>query len=315
MKIIDTHCDALWKMQMAKRKVLYDGPLSYRNAAELETNLERLQAGGVKVQFFAIFILPDVPADEQWQHALEQVDLFYTEILGKNPEMKHIREFSEINDLKEGEIGAVLTLEGAECIGNDITKLQTLYRLGVKSFGLTWNHANLCADGSGEPRGAGLTNFGKKVVALNNEHQVFTDVSHLSDQAFWDVLETAELPFASHSNARAICNHPRNLSDDMIRALIEKNGLMHIVFFPDFIKGNSSTVTIDDVIRHIEHICSLGGEKHIGFGSDFDGINRYVENFAHSGEYPNLINELLKHYPEETVRGFAYENFMRRVAE
>src|SRR5690625_650785 len=100
MKIIDTHCDALYKMQLAKRGIEFTKPLDFRSSPELDTNLERLQAGGVKVQFFAVFILPDVPSDEKWQHALEQVDLFHSEILGKNPEMKQIKQFSDIEDLK-----------------------------------------------------------------------------------------------------------------------------------------------------------------------------------------------------------------------
>ena len=313
MYVIDTHCDALLKLQMAKRRVEYDAPLHFRKSAELGTNLERLKTGGVRVQFFAIFIHPSIPTDEQWQHALEQVDLFHSEIIGKNPEMKHIKSFTEINHLKQGEIGAVLTLEGAECIGNDLMKLKTLYRLGVLSVGLTWNDANLCADGAGEVRGAGLTAFGKEVVALNNENRILTDVSHLSDAAFWDVLEHAHYPFASHSNARAICNHQRNLPDDAIQALIGKGGFIHTVFNPLFIRENSTKATISDLIKHIDHLCALGAEKHIGFGSDFDGISTFIDNLSHAGEYQNLINELLKFYSEETVKGFAYNNFMNHI--
>src|SRR5690606_3795964 len=96
-----------------------------------------------------------------------------------------------------------------------------LYRLGVLSLGLTWNKANLLADGASEPRGGGLTEFGREVVALNNKYGVLTDVSHLSERGFWDVIELAEAPFASHSNARALCDHPRNLTDEQIRALIQ----------------------------------------------------------------------------------------------
>lgn len=313
MKIIDTHCDALLKLQHTKRRIDCDTPLNFRTSPELETNMLRLKKGGVRVQFFAIFIYPDIPTDEQWQHALEQADMFHSEIIGKNPEMKHIRSFTEIDNLKPGEIGAVLTLEGAECIGNDLTKLRTLYRLGVLSVGLTWNYANLCADGAGEVRGAGLTAFGKEVVALNNENRILTDVSHLSDQAFWDVLEHADYPFASHSNARSICNHPRNLPDEAIQALIGKGGFIHIVFNPPFIRENSEEASILDLIRHIDHICSLGGEKYLGFGSDFDGISSFVDRLSHAGEYQNLINELLKSYPEEIVKGFAYDNFMNHA--
>src|SRR5699024_8835648 len=125
------------------------------------------------------------------QHALEQIDLFYTEVLGKHPEIKHITKWSDFDDLKSNEMGAVLTLEGADAFGDDLTKLRHLYRLGVMEIGLTWNHANLCADGAEEPRGGGLTVLGKEVVKLNNRHQVLTDVSHASEKSFWDIMELA----------------------------------------------------------------------------------------------------------------------------
>src|SRR5699024_5264132 len=238
MKIIDTHCDALLKLQIEKRKVWEEERtlLNYRSADVLDTNLNRLQQGNVMTQFYAIFIEPDVPANEKWQHALEQIDLFYTEVLAKHPEMKHIKQWEDMHTLKDGEIGAVLTLEGADAFGNDLVKLRHLYRLGVLSIGLTWNNANLCADGAGEPRGGGLTLLGKEVVQLNNEHRVFTDVSHLSVAGFWDVMELASYPFASHSNARAICDHPRNLYDDQVKAMFANQGLIHVVFNPPFIR-------------------------------------------------------------------------------
>lgn len=310
MKVIDAHCDALFKLQMAKRGKYYDHLLEFRDAPEIETNLKRLQTGGVKVQFFAIFIHPDVPTNEQWQHVLEQVDLFYKEILEKNREMKHIKNFAEIKYLKDNEIGAVLTLEGAEGFGNDLLKLEILIRLGILSVGLTWNHANLCADGIGESRGGGLTTFGKEVVQLINQREILVDVSHLSDQGFWDVVELAEYPFASHSNARTIHNHLRNLPDEAITTLLAKGGHIHVVFNPPFISKKNEETQITDLIRHIEHICSLGGEKQIGFGSDYDGITSFIKGLEHAGLYPNLINELLKYYPEDIVKGFASENIM-----
>lgn len=311
MKIFDTHCDALLKLQMAKRNALFNGELlDFQHAKELDTNFERLQAGGVKVQFFAVFIHPDFPSDEKWQHALEQIDLFYSEILGKNPLMKHIKSWKDIDSLKADEVGAVLTLEGADAFGNDLVKLRQLYRLGVLSIGLTWNNANLCADGVGDPRGAGLTVLGKKVVRLNNEHHVFTDVSHLSLNGFWDVMELAKYPIASHSNARALCDHPRNLNDEQIKAMFDKNGMIDVVFCPQFINKDSEQATISDLILHVDHFCSLGGIKNIGIGSDFDGISAYITDLNNASEFPNLINELQKHYSEAEVEGFAYRNFL-----
>lgn len=308
------HCDALFKMQVAKRDSLYHKPLlNFTDAKELDANYQRLQAGGVKVQFFAIFLHPDLPSDEKWQHAMEQVDLFHSEIIQKNLLMRHIQNWQDIHELKDDEIGAVLTLEGAEPIGNDIGKLRHLYRLGVRSVGLTWNFANLCADGAGETRGAGLTLFGKDVVSVNNENRILTDVSHLSEKAFWDVMELADYPFASHSNARALCDHPRNLSDKQARAMFNQKAMINTVFFPSFINADSEQATIPDLIRHIDHFCSLGGVEHIGFGSDFDGIKIFTEGLKNAGDYPNLINELQKHFTESQVEGFAYQNFMNHL--
>ncbi|MCT1902202.1 dipeptidase [Oceanobacillus sojae] len=311
MKVIDTHCDALLKLQTAR---LEQRKLDFRNAPEIETNLKRLEAGNVSVQFFAIFVNPEtVTTTDQWKHAEEQATLFHEEIVEKNENVKFIRDWKDIRTLASGEIGAVLTLEGAEAIGNDMEKLQKLYQMGVKSFGLTWNPANLCADGAGEPRGAGLTTLGKEVVRLNNENKVLTDVSHLSVKAFWDVMELADYPIASHSNTRAICDHPRNLYDDQLKALIAKNAPIHFALYPVFLKKNARTATVADLCEHIDHVCALGGEKNIGFGSDFDGISCYIDNITNSSGYDYLLNELQKHYSEEQVRGFAYQNFMNML--
>lgn len=302
MKVIDTHCDTLlklWKMPRQK---------SFRNSGEYQTNLHRLQKGNVTLQCFAIFIPPHVKVEEKFQVALGQIDMFHRHVLAE-PSMKQITCWEEVEQLQPHEIGAVLTLEGADAFGNDLTKLKKLYELGVKSIGLTWNHANLCADGIGEKRGAGLTDLGKQVVHLNNEHLVWTDVSHLSEKGFWDVMEIADYPIASHSNSKSLCNHPRNLTDEQAEMLFKRNGFVSVVFYPLFVKSDEK-VTIKDMINHIDHFCSLGGVKKVCFGSDFDGIERSVEKLEDASMYPNLINELLKHFKEDEVRGFAHQNFL-----
>jgi membrane dipeptidase len=303
MYIIDFHCDALLKLWESK------GALRFSNALELETNKTRLQQGKVKVQCFAIFIDPSIHSDHKFQCALEQIDYFYQEVLGNNPEMKHIKNWGDFDQLKSGEIGAMLTLEGADAIGNDLTRLRILYQLGVRSVGLTWNNANLAADGAGEPRGGGLTLFGKEIVRLNNQFQVLTDVSHLSERAFWDVIDLADYPIASHSNSRALCDHPRNLYDAQAKAMFEKGGMIHVVYCPPFIKKNGQA-SVADLVNHIDHFCGLGGKKQIGLGSDFDGISTYVKGLEDASKSQNLINELLKYFKEEEVKGFAYKNFL-----
>ncbi|PYZ94603.1 diguanylate cyclase [Salipaludibacillus keqinensis] len=302
MKVFDLHCDALLKLHDDRKR-------SFTNHPALDVNLERLKEGNVSLQVFAIFVEPEIPSDEKFQTALEQIDLFHREVVGKHDKVKKISQWNDIHQLKEDEIGAMLSLEGADAFGNDLTKLRTLYQLGVKSVGLTWNNANLCADGLGEPRAGGLTELGFEVVALNNEHKVWTDVSHLSIRSFWDVLETAKYPIASHSNSKAICSHRRNLDDEQAKAIFRKNGLMGMVYSPPFV-NNTEVATTDDLIKHIDHLCSIGGVEHIALGSDFDGVSTFVKDLDHSGKYQILIEELLKRFKEEEVRGFAYKNVL-----
>lgn len=306
MEVIDLHCDALLKLWEGK------GRLSFADAPELDTNKQRLKEGQVKVQCFAIFIDPKIKQELQFQIVLEQIDYFYREVLEKNPDMKQIKSWPDFYKLKPNQIGAMLTLEGVDAIGNDLTKLSILYQLGVMSVGLTWNTANLAADGALEPRGAGLTLFGREIVRLNNQYQVLTDVSHLSEQAFWDAIELAQYPIASHSNSKVLCNHPRNLTDEQAMAMFKRGGTVHVVYYPPFVKevGNAS---ISDLIKHIDRFCALGGVKQIGLGSDFDGINMFVDNLENASKMQNLLNELLKQYKEEEVIGFAYQNFLNRL--
>jgi membrane dipeptidase len=303
MNIIDLHCDVLMKLWEGK------GALSFENSPELDANKKRLQKGKVKIQCFAIFIPPELKVEEKFQAALEQIDYFLTEVIGKNTDMKQIFNWCDFDQLKQHKIGAMLTLEGVDCIGNDLEKLSMLYLLGVRSVGLTWNNANLAADGVGEPRGAGLTSFGKEIVAFNNQHKLLTDVSHLSEKAFWDVLDTADYPIASHSNSRTICDHPRNLSDNQAKAIFKKNGMVHVVYYPLFVSAKQH-VTIKDLIKHIDHFCSLGGVSQIGLGSDFDGISAHIIGLENASKQQNLINELLKYYSEDQVKGFAGGNFL-----
>ncbi|HET7521897.1 MAG TPA: dipeptidase [Bacillales bacterium] len=303
MKLFDAHCDVLLKMWE-------DRNLSFKDSTKLHINLDRLQAGGGRIQCFALFIPEEVPMFTKFQAALEMVDIFNERILARHKNMKLVTTKKEIDELGADEIGAVLTLEGCDAIDIDLMKLRTLFRLGVTSVGLTWNNANACADGAMESRRAGLTDFGRLVVRENNKNRVWTDVSHLSEAAFWDVMEIADFPVASHSNAKALCDHPRNLNDRQIQALFEKGGVMGTVFCPKFLREDENA-SLDDVFRHIEHICELGGEKQLGFGSDFDGIDRTPKGLDHYGAYPELIEGLLKRYSENTVKDFCFNNFAR----
>ncbi len=306
MVVFDAHCDVLWQIWRRKRRV------AFNKADSLHVTLEDLKKGKGKLQCFAIYVPEEVPHEQRFETALEMIHIFYEDILKQHSEMKLVLTRKDILTLQEEEIGALLTLEGCDAIGSSLTRLQTLYRLGVRSVGLTWNYANAVADGALETRGAGLSDFGKQVVQQLNEYRLWTDVSHLSEQGFWDVMQLAHFPIASHSNCYSLCPHPRNLKDEQIRALIARNGRIGITFVPMFLT-DGGPAAIMHILQHLEHICSLGGEHHVGFGSDFDGITETVHNLGRYAEYENLQNELVKHYTEEQIRSFLYGNFMKAV--
>lgn len=305
MKIFDAHCDVLYKMFMNQKLT------SFQDAKELQVTLEGMKKSEVKVQCFAIYVPENLHPDLRFHAALHMVDLYHEKIIKPNKEMKHISSTPDLVGLKEGEIGAILTLEGCDCIGSDILKLKTLLRLGVTSVGLTWNFANQVADGALEERGAGLSRFGKKVVSTLNMEKVWCDVSHLSERGFWDVMELADHPFASHSNAYALCPHPRNLRDEQIGALIKRESVIGVTFVTEFLSGKTNA-GITDVLRHLDYICALGGENHVGFGSDFDGTEHFVTDLEDAGCYSNLANELSKYYSSIQVENFLYGNMEKK---
>ncbi|WP_453996802.1 dipeptidase [Bacillus nitroreducens] len=305
MKIFDAHSDVLYKMWM-------DPTIDFRNSSKLHITYDQLKATGSKVQCFAIYIPEGVKPESRFEVALEMVEIFYQKVIAPFPLLKIVRTREDILSLKEGEIGAFLTLEGCDAIDQSIVKLQSLIRLGVSSVGLTWNYANFVADGVGEPRGGGLSSFGVEVVKELNNASIWTDVSHLSVKGFWDVMEVADYPIASHSNVIEICNHRRNLNKEQIEALIKKNGMIGITFVPQFLQ-NQGDASIEDVVKHLDYICSLGGENNVGFGSDFDGITDTTMGLENYKGYEALINKLLKHYSEKQVKKFLYDNFIENL--
>src|SRR5699024_3263883 len=184
MKIVDTHCDLLYKLQKAKRK---NHPLDVLISNELDTNITRLHRGEVYVQFFAIFVLPSVSAKEKWQYAKEQVELFH-EVVCQSPNVRWIQRWEDIFSLRDDEIGAVLALEGVEAIQQDVDKLYYLYERGLRSVGLTWNEANAAASGVQAKKDYGLTTFGEAIIDFNNRNQVLSDLSNLFERSLFVVF-------------------------------------------------------------------------------------------------------------------------------
>lgn len=302
MEIIDLHCDVLMKLtelEFAK----------FTNDDRLHANKERLQLGQVKAQVFAIFIKPDIPQSLKFLEVMRQIEAFHTHVL-QTEGMVHITDWSQLETLAPYEIGAILSLEGCSSIGEDLAKLSAILDAGVKLVGLTWNEENAVAFGADQDAKLGLKPFGKEVVNVLNERDIIVDVSHLNEQGFWDVLPLAKHIIASHSNARALCDHPRNLTDEQAKALVAHGGHIHVVYFPEFIGVNA---TLDDLVTHVKHLANLVGVEHIGLGSDYDGINKTVQGLAHAGEAQNLLEALREHFSDEEVRGIASNNIRQYV--
>lgn len=301
MKIFDAHCDVL-------SKLLEDPRLDFiQEKDRLDVTLERMLESKIGFQNFAVY-LPASFAGE-FRHVLQSIDLFYERILSN----RQIHLIQTQEDLRHahnnGLIGALLSLEGVDALQGNITYLRILYYLGVRSIGITWNYANWAADGVLEQRQGGFTEQGMNLITECNRLGMILDVSHLSEKAFWELLSRSDKPFiASHSNSSRICPKLRNLHDDQITSIIRTGGVMGLTFVPSFVHAEEP-VTMDRLLSHIDHICSLGGSRSIGFGSDFDGIKEKIAGLEHAGKYHQLIELLQKNYSEEDVEHFLYKNW------
>lgn len=301
MKIIDSHCDLLLKMFL-------DRDINFQEEwPGVDVNFSRLRQGNIALQWFAIF-LPANPAYHSFENVLTYIDLFRTKI-ANHPGVAMIENRNDWTQaLANKKIGAILSLEGVEGLCGRMEWLRIISYLGVRSIGITWNPANWAADGVGEPRNGGFTEKGKQLIEECNRLNLMLDVSHLSEIAFWELAECSSRPFAAtHSNCYAVCPHPRNLNNEQIRYLIQSGGRMGITFVPQFISEQSPTLS--RLLHHIDHICSLGGERTVCFGSDFDGIDNKVPGLEHPGDYYKLVEELEKRYSNQQVHQFLFGNW------
>jgi membrane dipeptidase len=300
MKVIDSHCDAIYKM-------LLDSKIDFDGDPSPDVNYARLKQGNVVLQCFAVY-LPEQFAPHQFAQMLEGIDRFHLKI-ASHPGVEWVRTRQDLERaVGSGKVGAMLTVEGADAIQGNSVYLRTLYRLGVRMLSLTWNFGNWAADGVLEPRNGGLTVKGKSFVKECGELGMLLDISHLSERAFWDAAEACAHPLAaSHSNCAAVCPHPRNLTDEQIVCIIRRGGIVGLTFVPYFVANDSATMA--DLLRHIDHVASLGGERHIAFGSDFDGISEWIPGLEHPGHYAQFGEFLLNYYSSEQVERFLYRNW------
>lgn len=327
MLIIDAHCDTALS-------VLEKGADFYDNDCQLD--IKRLlgdgfgdkdkthgdgdkshENGNGRVQFFAAFADPVKYRGSALTRVHSIIDCVYRAQELYNDKITVCASARDIDKAAvEDKVAAILTVEGGEALNGELSILRQLYRIGVRSLTLAWNHRNLLADGSGERFGAGLSEFGRQVVAEMNRLGMIVDVSHLCEASFYDVLELTKAPvIASHSNSRVVCDHVRNLNDTQLEMIKANGGVIGINFYPYFL-NNTGEASIDDVVKHIEHICSVTGENHIGIGSDFDGIECTPRGLEGPQCVYSLFDRLSRmNYSNVFIEKFAGLNFMRVISE
>lgn len=281
-----------------------------------QVDLPRLKKGNVGVVIFAIFVDSKYKPYFALERTIQLIDKFY-DTIESTKEIDLAKNYSEINYLNsENKIAAILGLEGAEGIF-DLSALRMFYRLGLRIVSLTWNQRNQFADGIGEyGANGGLTHSGKELIKEMNSLGIIVDLSHLAPKSFWDIIEITESPVvATHSNVKTICNHPRNLSDEQIKAIAESGGLVGINFCPEFIKDKGIT-EIKDIIKHINYIRELVGIEHIGLGTDYDGISNTPNGLEDVSKIPKLVEALFNEgYNTSDIKKILQANWLRLFKE
>lgn len=308
--IIDGHTDYVLSLLETGRDFLTESDSGH-------VDLPRARRGNVAAMLSAVFIRDAYLPGQALARTLRAVDRLLEMIAASGGRMQLVTNVAELERcLRDGTFGAILHFEGAEAIDPEFAVLRLGYRLGLRSLGLTWSRPNIYAEGVGpDDRGRGLTNLGRAMVRACNELGVLIDVSHLNDAGFWDVIECSTQPVvASHSNCRALCPVPRNLTDEQIRALAAKGGLLGINFHVGFLRAGAERpedVSLGDVIAHIDHVAELVGVDYVAFGSDFDGATM-PRDLPDVAALPRLVEALLRHgYDDAAVSKICYENWLR----
>ncbi len=327
---IDSHIDTL-------QRVLNGNEDISTRTGKGHVDLPRLREAGMRAPFFALYVPTYYKGSEAVRRTLQLRDAMQS-LLDRHPDQIEIAlSASDVTRVtKAGKIVAVLTIEGGHQIADDLAVLRTYFRFGIRSMTLTHFRNNNWADSSTDkPEHNGLTEFGREVVREMNRLGMIVDISHVSDKTFYDVLEVTTKPvIASHSSCRALCDVPRNVTDDMIRVLAKNGGVIGINFGADFVSpkeaeaarlrfaeraamepnltgqaldefaakdyvGHYSVMkpnqaTLENVVAHIDHVVKLVGIDHVGIGSDFDGIERVPTGLEDVSKMPSLTAALLK---------------------
>lgn len=333
MSIIDMHCDTVMGLYMAGKK----GVARNMRVNDGMISLEKMKQGQYLAQCFAMFVPfegRNGAAHNPFEMCMEMIDRYYVELEQNQDLILPAYTYDDIIKNQEaGKMSAILTIEEGGVTKCNLSFLRDFYRLGVRMICLNWNFVN----GIGYPNYGkfnengrpdyyvpntkdGLTDFGKEMIKEMNRLGIIIDCSHLSDKGFYDVCEITTKPFVcSHSNARSVCGHVRNLTDDMIRALAAKGGVTGINYCADFLddpkEDGSNFGYVSKMVEHIKHIVKVGGIDCVGLGSDFDGIGDNIE--LTDASKMGILKEALEKegFTAEEIDKIFYKNVLRVFKE
>jgi len=320
--VCDTHCDTIDRV--------LDGGIDLGDRSDKgHIDIPRMIEGGMDVQIFACWSGKAGEADGYYsKRALRMIDALHLQLDKHGDALSLALTAGDVLEAKKnGKIAVIIAIEGGSAIEDDLGLLRDFYRLGVRCMTLTWNSTNWADASQEEPKHNGLSDFGRDVVREMNRLGMVIDVSHAADKTVVDILEISSAPIiASHSCAKAICDHPRNVNDDLIKAIADTGGVICVNFFSLFLdqefKNQSGGDSKPDppllsiVIDHIDHIVSVGGIDSVGIGSDFDGMNPPPKGLEDISTMPRITNALLeKHYSEAEIAKIMGGNFLRVFGE
>ncbi len=279
-------------------------------------DLPRMLETGIWGEAFSIFVHPKwANGDEKaWLELAEKELGNILSAVSESDKLALATKSAEVvANAGKGFVSAIIEVEGLHSFGGELDKIDDFFSRGVRIFTLTWNNSNPWATSCMAESGEGLTSAGREAIARINSLGGIVDFSHSGEKTFWDTIKILEKPpICTHSCCKSLKDSPRNLTDDQISALIDLGGVIGINFFPGFLSAKKyGQTTSADIVDHIQHIIDLGGEKNIGLGSDFDGVQCLPGMSDCTGI--TLVTEQLLHrgFPEETILGILGRNFLR----
>jgi len=284
----------------------------------LESNYQRFFGDFIRSRVMAIWT-PSEKRNSALRYALEALNSLKNDVR-ESESFSIVKNHEEMRKvLEKGRVPLWVGMEGGEPLEDSLDLLEVFYSLGLRVLTLTWSLRNAIGDGVFERTRGGLTNFGVEILGKCEELGIIVDLSHINEVGFWDALDITAFPvIASHSNARALCDHPRNLKDEQIKAIGERGGVVGINAIPSFV--DKEKPTLEKMLGHIEYMVDLAGYKSVGFGFDFvyylkGWSGRSVKGFEDESKIPALLEKLNERFSEREVKAISFENFERVFRE